>query len=127
MLSNHAFHLPLLVTATLLLSSPGVIDSKQSTVAEAGTQPNAIDVSGAKRFLRSNKWIGDGYPEERGTTATMKTAAEKLDRWLEKGKSPGQVRKIKLPNAGYSGKTLDGLAGQYADAYRAKYSTFKGQ
>ncbi|KAK1931441.1 hypothetical protein P3T76_013197 [Phytophthora citrophthora] len=123
------FIYPLLVAATLLLSSPGVIGSKQSTVAEAGTQPNAIDVSGAKRFLRSNKWIDDDstdYAEERGATASMTTAAEKLNHWLKKGKSPGQVRKIKLPNAGYSGKRLDDLASQYADAYRAKYGTFNG-
>ncbi|KAG3136136.1 hypothetical protein PI124_g18644 [Phytophthora idaei] len=62
----------LLVAATVLLSSP-VVGAKQSTVAEADTQPNSIDVGDSKRFLRSNKWIDDdstGYAEneERGTT-----------------------------------------------------------
>ncbi|KAF1788108.1 hypothetical protein PC129_g18997 [Phytophthora cactorum] len=121
----------LLVAATVLLSSL-VISAKQSTVAEADTQPNSIDVGDAKRFLRSNKWIDDdstdyAEKEERGTTANMKDAIEKLNRWLDRAKSPGQVRIIKLPKAGYSGEKLDDLAKQYGDAYRARYGTFKGQ
>ncbi|ETI44710.1 hypothetical protein F441_10529 [Phytophthora nicotianae CJ01A1] len=122
----------LLAVTTVFLSSPDVVGAKESKVSEAGHQPNSIDASGAKRFLRSNKWIDDdstdyAEKEERGATATMTDVVLKLDHWLKKGKSPGMVRKIKLPKAGYTGTRLDELADQYADAYRAMYSTFKGQ
>ncbi|KAF1787599.1 hypothetical protein GQ600_22317 [Phytophthora cactorum] len=114
----------LLVAATVLLSSPGVVGAKQSTVAGQVLSPT--------RSMQVTR--RDFCGRTSGSTTTLPTMLKKKrgrNRKTESlagpGKSPGQVRQIKLPKAGYSGEKLDDLAKQYGDAYRARYSTFKGQ